>query len=191
MAREASIDVRELSAPAAAPLGLTSDEARRRLGEFGANVVGEAASAALAGFPREILVTGPVDAGGCVRSAAGARRLCRSSGDRRPAPVQRSIGLSPGGPRKRRVGRTQEAAGADRLGAPRRRVGEAAGVRVGARRCDQAAARRTGSRRRGHRFGIAAGRPVDAHRRSVPVDANPGSECSPVRWCVAARPSPK
>ncbi len=43
MAREASIGVRELSAPAAAPLGLTSAEARRRLGEFGANAVAEAA----------------------------------------------------------------------------------------------------------------------------------------------------
>ena len=43
MAREASIGVRELSAPAAAQLGLTSAEARRRLDEFGANAVAEVA----------------------------------------------------------------------------------------------------------------------------------------------------
>ncbi len=43
MAREAAIGVQDLSAPGAAPLGLTSAEARRRLGEFGANAAVEPA----------------------------------------------------------------------------------------------------------------------------------------------------
>jgi H+-transporting ATPase len=46
MAREtAVIDVREAPAPAAVPAGLTSAEARRRLGEFGPNAVSEQAQA--------------------------------------------------------------------------------------------------------------------------------------------------
>jgi H+-transporting ATPase len=41
----AAIDARSISAPSAAPIGLTSAEARRRLGEFGPNAVSEQAQA--------------------------------------------------------------------------------------------------------------------------------------------------
>ena len=147
MGREARIDVQEHSAIAIAAPGLTSAEARRRLAEFGPNTVSEEVAAALASFPRKILGADSVDARSRDRAPDRARRICRGRGHRRTAAVQRHAGLHSGRSGGRRARRAQEAAGADRSGPPRRRVGQASGVGTRAGRCDQAAARRLGAGR--------------------------------------------
>ena len=168
MAREAAIGVQDLSAPGAAPLGLTSAEARRRLGEFGANAAIEPAPPRWRAFLAKFWSPVPWMLEAAFVLQLGLGEYVEATVIAALLLFNATLGYPPGGPRKRRVGGAQAATGADRLGAPRRRMGEAASVRAGAGRCDQAAARGAGARRRGHRIGIAAGRPVDAHRRVRP-----------------------
>ncbi len=165
MAQAAAIEVDERSAVASAAIGLTSAEARRRRNEFGPNTVSEQVPPRWRVFLAKFWAADSVDARSRDRAPDRARRLCRGRGHRRTAAVQRHAGLHSGRAGERRARRTQEAAGTDRPGPPRRRVGQACRSGAGAGRRDPIAARRLGAGRCRHRVRIGDARPVDAHRR--------------------------
>ena len=155
----------ERRAAIGSPIGLTTDEARRRLAEYRSQCGQRSGAAPLAHLPGEILVAHRLTARSRICRRDRAREIRRSGGDRRFAPVQRDLGFHPGRTGRRGAGGAQEASRADGARPPRRRMGQASGIRAGARRRHHASARRAGARRCTPRVRISHGGPVYAHRR--------------------------
>lgn len=126
MAREAAIKAQVRSEAAAAPPGLTSVEARRRLGEFGANTVTEEATPRWRAFLAKFWGPVPWMLEAAIVLQLGLGQYIEA-GSRCSASLQHDARLHPGRPGGRSACRTQETARADCPGPPRRRVGQGSG----------------------------------------------------------------
>ncbi len=170
------------------PNGLTSDEARRRLENFGPNAMPDTSRASVAHGAREILGAGAVDARGGDRARTGARQVCRGRDHRRSPGVQCRTRAVPGEPRPGNPCRAEVAARVERVRPARRRMENPARRRAGAGRRGEAVARRRGCRGCAPHRGRNPARPIHAHRR-IGARSKPARVFRPMpgRWCGAAR----
>ena len=173
---------------AAAPTGLTSDEARRRLAKFGPNAMPDTSVHPLRQAFEKFWTPVPwmLEAAIVLELALG--KYAEASVIAILLVFNAALGIFPGKSRAGDSRRAEVAAGDERIRPPRWRVDECARRRTRAGRCREAVARRRGSRGCAHRRRRDPARSIHADRR-VRSRSRPARAVRPMRerWCGAAR----